>query len=266
LFNSLTMLKSCFNPRPRTGGDPLFNSLTMLKSCFNPRPRTGGDIDTASTTNVAVGFNPRPRTGGDDLQWGLFPDPLVSIHAPARGATRRNSFAVIPYQFQSTPPHGGRRKTVYSFLYIVHVSIHAPARGRQLRAELADMRAEFQSTPPHGGRLDGSPFVVIILLFQSTPPHGGRLIKAIPECPAHGVSIHAPARGATSLRACHKRNKLVSIHAPARGATKDFLCIPVVYTVSIHAPARGATFFSWQIWRGCCCFNPRPRTGGDSMI
>ena len=79
------------------------------------------------------------------------------------------------------------------------------------------------------------------------------------------VSIHAPARGATTLevRIWKKRNmfqftrprgarpthayaelklNVVSIHAPARGATlpisdKD----SVDFQVSIHAPARGAT-------------------------
>ena len=33
--------------------------------------------------------------------------------------------------------------------------------------------------------------------------------------------------------------------------------------VSIHAPARGATLFCHLPFSFLCCFNPRPRTGGD---
>jgi len=40
--------------------------------------------------------------------------------------------------------------------------------------------------------------------------------------------------------------KEVSIHAPARGATSQALCIIVAVPVSIHAPARGATGPPWS--------------------
>ena len=77
--------------------------------------------------------------------------------------------------------------------------------------------------------------------FQSTPPRGGRrstqaLLSGLK------VSIHAPARGATLLRAQRFKITLVSIHAPARGATGHKM--------------------RCQSFR--VCFNPRPRAGGDS--
>ncbi len=55
------------------------------------------------------------------------------------------------------------------------------------------------------------------------------------------ISIHAPARGATSATTYIQPNAAISIHAPARGATEDsdFIYFPV--GISIHAPARGAT-------------------------
>ena len=34
---------------------------------------------------------------------------------------------------------------------------------------------------------------------------------------------------------------MVSIHAPARGATTELLPLSPLWAVSIHAPARGAT-------------------------
>mgnify|MGYP006975374923 CR=1 FL=1 len=57
-----------------------------------------------------------------------------------------------------------------------------------------------------------------------------------------GVSIHAPARGATTPQ--HPISILwiaVSIHAPARGATMRWRRVWLLACVSIHAPARGAT-------------------------
>ena len=78
-----------------------------------------------------------------------------------------------------------------------------------------------------------------------------------------GVSIHAPARGATAAENHSALSVVVSIHAPARGATWIMFCtweFAVLFQstrplgarrppnghlahlpVSIHAPARGAT-------------------------
>src|SRR5690554_1294538 len=55
----------------------------------------------------------------------------------------------------------------------------------------------FQSTPPHGGRHTAGNKGIGCGLFQSTPPHGGRRLMYWPSTSADGVSIHAPARGAT---------------------------------------------------------------------
>ena len=114
--------------------------------------------------------------------------------------------------------------------------------GRDRRMmNLADMKGEFQSTRPRGAR----PVVI------TDKPNWG------------DVSIHAPARGATSRRLIPNAVRIVSIHAPARGATSDrarpgwlrkfqstrprgarlecsrrAICRVLV---SIHAPARGAT-------------------------
>ena len=97
-----------FNPRPRTGGDKKLFALTpeppfqstpphggRHNDCaaatkttgFNPRPRTGGDRVSAQRHKKWHCFNPRPRTGGDFDYLAAMVKSLVSIHAPARGAT-----------------------------------------------------------------------------------------------------------------------------------------------------------------------------------
>ncbi len=90
------MLLRSFNPRPRTGGDTSTRTTDTFFPGFNPRPRTGGDLHDMVLKERERRFNPRPRTGGDALAVGDGGCPkLVSIHAPARGAT----FAWRPGQY-----------------------------------------------------------------------------------------------------------------------------------------------------------------------
>ena len=79
------------------------------------------------------------------------------------------------------------------------------------------------------------------------------------------ISIHAPARGATSVSGSMNGSRYISIHAPARGATiassplssglirfqstlpRGERLFPTFFDtsvriISIHAPARGATY------------------------
>jgi len=80
--------------------------------------------------------------------------------------------------------------------------------------------------------------------FQSTHPHGVRQEDDFDVDQALGVSIHAPARGATSSH------------------LKSFASM----SVSIHAPARGATTHTFCYLFGLISFNPRTRTGCDYYI
>ena len=62
-----------------------------------------------------------------------------------------------------------------------------------------------------------------------------------PVAGACGVSIRAPARGATYLESYFIWCATVSIRAPARGATSPYSVANLSDEVSIRAPARGAT-------------------------
>ena len=57
-------------------------------------------------------------------------------------------------------------------------------------------------------------------IFQSTLPRGERRICGTMLCSDVNISIHAPARGATTMSYKLMQNIRISIHAPARGATK----------------------------------------------
>src|SRR5271166_1655784 len=62
------------------------------RRCFNPRPRRGGDPEQrCCRITQSVCFNPRPRRGGDSLaEVQVKGVKVVSIHAPAGGATTAN--------------------------------------------------------------------------------------------------------------------------------------------------------------------------------
>ena len=77
------------------------------------------------------------------------------------------------------------------------------------------------------------------------------------------VSIHAPARGATSRKILTNYHICVSIHAPARGATFLPFASCANGRVSIHAPARGATIVHSMRAASMTRFNPRAREGRD---
>jgi len=69
------------------GGDKSPNLQSGQKQGFNPRPRMGGDYYRSGRRKIKRCFNPRPRMGGDYLTYSDLDIEIVSIHAPAWGAT-----------------------------------------------------------------------------------------------------------------------------------------------------------------------------------
>ena len=68
----------------------------------------------------------------DPIKLSLDPNAypyLISIHAPARGATPRVELSSMSYQFQFTPLREGRHMENVSKPSRICISIHAPARG-----------------------------------------------------------------------------------------------------------------------------------------
>ena len=189
----------------------------------------------------------------------------VSIHAPARGAT---------------PSTTARPSCWWSF--------NPRARtGRDGVSVLSHLRCLlFQSTRPHGARRWWCLLPAQARRFNPRA-RTGRDITSPSSARYTSVSIHAPARGATahryrssSGRCCFNPRARTGRDLPswagkpckatfqstrphgARPAAGDIPERDV--QVSIHAPARGATRGASRLLRGCCCFNPRARTGRDA--
>ena len=124
-----------------------------------------------------LNFNPRSREGSDDLHnCSRVASRPISIHAPARGATKMPPDLSSQYMaFQSTLPRGERLRAFEDFLCDREISIHAPARGATFsNAAQLKFQMQFQSTLPRGERLAGGIVEEHLVVFQSTLPRGER--------------------------------------------------------------------------------------------
>ena len=54
---------------------------------FNPRSREGSDSNFGGCSFEQEDFNPRSREGSDSVVVSVVTSPVISIHAPAKGAT-----------------------------------------------------------------------------------------------------------------------------------------------------------------------------------
>ena len=169
-------------------------------------------------------FNSRPSARGDQRGSVLRAGHLdISIHAPPRGATRsvRAPFSITIFQF--TPLREGRLHPAFRKRADGDISIHAPPRGATHDEQPPRAATTFQFTPLRegrrsvqlGGQLPRRHFNSrpsargdaaarncpdLPAGFQFTPLREGRLVLQPPCALVIDISIHAPPRGATSLR------------------------------------------------------------------
>ena len=91
---------------------------------FNPRSCERSDSAESNDWKEIIDFNPRSCERSDEEKYYGYKYFIISIHAPARGATF----------------------LVFGSIYATIISIHAPARGatKEMKAKTIDL--EFQST------------------------------------------------------------------------------------------------------------------------
>ena len=191
-----------------------------------------------------LSFNPRARAGRDRPLGPEAHRRQVSIHAPARGATK---------QMRQVPKQAD-------------VSIHAPARGATLAddAKKQDKSVSIHA-PARGATRQGEQRQIDLPVSIHAPARGATFVRRA-FAPAALVSIHAPARGATWPSGLPMTRPVRFQSTRPRGARlrkEDHQCRRM--TVSIHAPARGATIRQFFSVRMRPCFNPRARAGRDTF-
>ena len=144
--------------------------------------------------------------------------------------------------FQFTPPRGGRRQQDLP----VFVSSNFNSRPR--------VGGDVESIVQAQQELDD---------FNSRPRVGGDAAPGAPPGPV-GISIHAPAWGATAAPGKGRPPSILFQFTPPRGGRLRGICREVqTEAISIHAPAWGATAAAGGSARGLYDFNSRPRVGGD---
>ena len=177
------------------------------------------------------------------------PVDALSIHAPARGATRHN-FCIksSPSSFNPRAREGRDRDRRGCGIY--HGPFNPRAReGRDTRRSLRTIELPLSIHAPARGatacaRRNGRPY---------------------------GLSIHAPARGATRSCVLHRALQRLSIHAPARGATRVGVCIFGDGTFQSTRP-RGARLPACMRTSSSCAFQStrprgaRPYTDADTSL
>jgi len=77
-----------FNPRTRTGCDLAAGDYVVIRVKFQSTHPHGVRLNSVFFILDIISFNPRTRTGCDNTADDIYEVPaIVSIHAPARGAT-----------------------------------------------------------------------------------------------------------------------------------------------------------------------------------
>ena len=96
---------------------------------FNPRARVGRDQAGSPISQNSRYFNPRARVGRDARHRIIDVLHMISIHAPAWGATSAQVDDDEVFEFQSTRPRGARLLDLTKDFFRIRISIHAPAWG-----------------------------------------------------------------------------------------------------------------------------------------
>ena len=108
-IGTVTIIKGDFNPRSREGSD-CFDCLTSFcHNDFNPRSREGSDSSALDPQDTLLLFQSTlPRRERRILYKFRLQRDQISIHAPAKGATRTWETSSLAWQFQSTLPRRER--------------------------------------------------------------------------------------------------------------------------------------------------------------
>ena len=120
---------------------------------FNPRSREGSDTTDAGQRNSTADFNPRSREGSDGKRTeAALVAFQISIHAPAKGATRQQAHDLETHKNFNPRSREGSDSQFRSATLPKGISIHAPAKGATTTLETTQQIPKFQSTLPRRER------------------------------------------------------------------------------------------------------------------
>ncbi len=206
---------------PARGATEHMRGWSERRGFQSTRPRGARPTAWTTLTKRSPFQSTRPR--GARLQ-SISGDALFALFQSTRPRGARRDRVLLPiqkYMFQSTRPRGARLPGRGYGSRNQRVSIHAPARGATAGSLLRlpavegfnpraragrDNRQRYLPLPSSrfnpraraGRDLDFNKATCPVQTFQSTRPRGARRHGHCGWHDQHSVSIHAPARGATS--------------------------------------------------------------------
>ncbi len=119
-------------------------------------------------------FNPRSRKGSDNISALKILKQIISIHAPAKGATKTTVSNVFNSVFQSTLLRRERLEPAELMLIRYLFQSTLPRRERRCSITGLSSLLSFQSTLPRRERRDSFYCTACRYLFQSTLPRRER--------------------------------------------------------------------------------------------
>ena len=236
-----------FNPRSREGSDDHHFSFYRFGHPFQSTlPRGERLIVSFVPSSKSLFQSTLPRGERLPGRSRSFGPGLISIHAPARGATQRVEAAAQIVEISIHAPARGATHDQEHLEACQKISIHAPARGATCGGRKPAPGNQISIHAPARGATRTAAVKSFGVVFQSTLPRGERRSGQKHRSYRCWISIHAPARGATTTLLRIAVMESISIHAPARGATLWGNRSRAERSISIHAPARGATGHGWK--------------------
>ena len=172
------------------------------------------------------------------------PTYIISIHAPAKGATVRDTAAAASESFQSTLPRRERHKYNLEMFAERIFQSTLPRRERHKVTFCYIAHAYFNPRSREGSDLPISPFGGDLSHFNPRSREGSDCNHRIPNAPCVQFQSTLPRRERQFQLIIVSYLHHISIHAPAKGATSAARCIACKVDISIHAPAKGATLFA----------------------
>ena len=119
-------------------------------------------------------FNPRSREGSDPTKAKLENSECISIHAPAKGATRCLRIYWRYVIFQSTLPRRERRTCSRYFPHKIYFNPRSREGSDGASRLSRHDQAQFQSTLPRRERREKMKSRTSLMIFQSTLPRRER--------------------------------------------------------------------------------------------
>ena len=168
-------MRKDFNPRSREGSDGGAWRDVYFHKDFNPRSREGSDDVRLIVLASSMNFNPRSREGSDSTPYDKEQDDLISIHAPAKGATTISVQNKETRIFQSTLPRRERQNTLKTKFQQVDFNPRSRegSDAEQLTLKIVNL-INFNPRSREGSDIVKSMKVCATDIFQSTLPRRER--------------------------------------------------------------------------------------------